>query len=101
MQVKKNEARLFSAAVIPVRRTGQKLSSDQLELNVVDDTDSLQQKERVVTQAEARGAALRAHAAAQMESKIEFGQALDVSTYAGAHCAFAWLQCSFFNDVIS
>lgn len=49
------------------------------------DADSLQQKERIVTQAEARGAALRAQATAQLESKYDFGQALHVSTYAGAH----------------
>ncbi|KAK9902728.1 hypothetical protein WJX75_004168 [Coccomyxa subellipsoidea] len=46
--------------------------------------DSLQQKERIMTQAEARGAALRAQATAQLESKYDFGQALDVSTYSGA-----------------
>lgn len=46
--------------------------------------DSLQEKEKIVTQAEVRGAALRAQAAAQMEIKHDLGQALDVSTYAGA-----------------
>ncbi|BDA51201.1 hypothetical protein COCOBI_18-0780 [Coccomyxa sp. Obi] len=46
--------------------------------------DSLQQKEKIVTQAEVRGAALRAQAAAQMEIKQDLGQALDVSTYTGA-----------------
>ncbi|CAL8466422.1 g5958 [Coccomyxa elongata] len=46
--------------------------------------DSLQEKEKIVTHAEVRGAALRAAAAAQIEIKHDLGQALDVSTYAGA-----------------
>jgi len=36
-----------------------------------------------VTQAEARGAVLRAQAAAEMDEKYKFGQALDLSAFTG------------------
>lgn len=44
---------------------------------------SLQQREQIVTQAEARGAILRAQAAAEMDEKYQFGQALDLSAFTG------------------